>query len=204
MTNHIGVWTTWQMKKKEQCLIHGLCCEDIHRAIQMASVDKLDCLMLWKVYFDIWLHTDFCRLTTFSLLPHTEKPVSVELSCGAGPSHVVLEPGLPLLLDCNLGASDAPFNVTWLQDGQPLPVEGVDFLQYLANGSLLLLPASNDGHPPQGVEGGYSCVSASALGALTSRTVNVLLASRCPADELTSPAQLLFASCLTLSLFLVK
>lgn len=93
----------------------------------------------------------------------------------------MLEPGLPLLLDCNLGASDTPFNVTWLQDGQPLPLEGGDFLQYLANGSLLLLPISKDGQPPQDIEGGYSCVTASALGALTSRTVNVLLASRCPA-----------------------
>uniref|UniRef100_A0A8D3A642 Immunoglobulin superfamily DCC subclass member 4 n=1 Tax=Scophthalmus maximus TaxID=52904 RepID=A0A8D3A642_SCOMX len=103
-------------------------------------------------------------------------PVSVELSCGAGPSHVVLEPGLPLLLDCNLGASDAPFNVTWLQDGMTLPLDG-DYLQYLGNGSLLLLPTSKDGQPAQGLEGGFSCISASALGALTSRTVNVLLAS---------------------------
>lgn len=126
----------------------------------------------------------------FFCLSQTEKPVSVELSCGAGPSHVVLEPGLPLLLDCNLGASEAPFNVTWFQDGQPLPFEGADFMQYLDNGSLLLLPATKDGHPPEGVEGGYSCVSASALGALTSRTVNVLLASRCPADKIASLAQL--------------
>ncbi|XP_035855206.1 immunoglobulin superfamily DCC subclass member 4 isoform X1 [Sander lucioperca] len=122
----------------------------------------------------IWL---FCLLSLFCGASKQEKPVSVELSCGAGPSHVVLEPGLPLLLDCNLGASDTPFNVTWLQDGQPLPLEGGDFLQYLANGSLLLLPTSKDGQSPQGVEGGYSCVSASAHGALTSRTVNVLLAS---------------------------
>ncbi|TKS69849.1 Immunoglobulin superfamily DCC subclass member 4 [Collichthys lucidus] len=116
-----------------------------------------------------------------------EKPVSVELSCGAGPSHVVLEPGLPLLLGCNLGASDTPFNVTWLQDGQPLPLEGVDFLQYLENGSLLLLPTTKDGQPPQGLEGGYSCVSASALGALTSRTVNVLLASLSKFHQEPSP-----------------
>ncbi|XP_069546589.1 immunoglobulin superfamily DCC subclass member 4 [Brachyistius frenatus] len=122
----------------------------------------------------IWL---FCLLSLFCGPSKQEKPVSVELSCGAGPSHVVLEPGLPLLLDCNLGASDTPFNVTWLKDGQPLPLEGDVYLQYLANGSLLLLPASKDGMPPQGVEGGYSCVSAGALGALTSRTVNVLLAS---------------------------
>lgn len=103
----------------------------------------------------------------------------MELSCGAGPSHVVLEPGLPLLLDCNLGATDTPFNVTWIKDGQLLPQEGADYLQYLVNGSLLLLPTSEDGHPPHGVEGSYSCVTASALGALTSRTVNVLLASKC-------------------------
>uniref|UniRef100_A0A3B4TLB8 Immunoglobulin superfamily DCC subclass member 4 n=1 Tax=Seriola dumerili TaxID=41447 RepID=A0A3B4TLB8_SERDU len=121
----------------------------------------------------IWL---FCLLSLFCG-PSKQKPVSVELSCGAGPSHVVLEPGSPLLLDCNLGASDTPFNVTWLQDGKTLPLEeGDDYLQYLGNGSLLLLPTSKDGHPAQDVEGGYSCVSASALGALTSRTVNVLLA----------------------------
>uniref|UniRef100_A0A667W7V3 Ig-like domain-containing protein n=1 Tax=Myripristis murdjan TaxID=586833 RepID=A0A667W7V3_9TELE len=114
---------------------------------------------------------------TIYLLSSVEKPVSVELSCGAGPIHVVLEPGLPLLLDCKLGASDTPFNVTWLQDGQPLPLDGGDFMQHLPNGSLLLLPNSKDGKPPQGVEGGYNCISASAFGALTSRTITVLLAS---------------------------
>lgn len=122
----------------------------------------------------IWL---FCLLLLVCGPSKQETPYSVELSCGAGPSHVVLEPGSPLLLDCNLGASDPPFNVTWLQDGQPLPLEGSDSLQYLANGSLLLLPASEDGRPTQSVEGSYSCVSASPLGALTSRTINVLLAS---------------------------
>ncbi|XP_039990189.1 immunoglobulin superfamily DCC subclass member 4 isoform X2 [Xiphias gladius] len=122
----------------------------------------------------IWL---FCLLSLFCGPSKQEKPVSVELSCGAGPSHVVLEPGLPLLLDCNLGASDTPFNVTWFKDGQTLPLGGGDYLQYLANGSLLLLPTSKDGQPAQDMEGGYSCVTASALGALTSRTVNVLLAS---------------------------
>ncbi|XP_029283903.1 immunoglobulin superfamily DCC subclass member 4 isoform X2 [Cottoperca gobio] len=132
----------------------------------------------------IWL---FCLLSLFCGPSKQEKPVSVELSCGAGPSHVVLEPGLPLLLDCNLGASEAAFNITWLQDGQPLPREGGDFLQYLANGSLLVLPTSKDGRSPQGVEGGYSCVSASVLGALTSRTVNVLLASLSKFHQQPSP-----------------
>ncbi|XP_068457074.1 immunoglobulin superfamily DCC subclass member 4 isoform X2 [Clinocottus analis] len=132
----------------------------------------------------IWL---FCLLSLCCGPSKQAKPVSVELSCGAGPSHVVLESGLPLLLDCNLGASEAPFNITWLQDGRPLPLEGGDFLQYLANGSLLLLPTSRDGRPPLGVEGGYSCVSASALGALTSRTVNVLLASLSKFHQEPSP-----------------
>ncbi|XP_026149791.1 immunoglobulin superfamily DCC subclass member 4 [Mastacembelus armatus] len=132
----------------------------------------------------IWL---FCLLSLFCGPSKQEKPVSVELSCGAGPSHVVLEPGLPLLLDCNLGASDTPFNVTWFQDGQPLPLEGNDNQQYLANGSLLLLANSKDGQPPQDIEGGYSCVSASALGALTSRAVNVLLASLSKFHQEPSP-----------------
>uniref|UniRef100_A0A8C5NCD1 Immunoglobulin superfamily DCC subclass member 4-like n=1 Tax=Gouania willdenowi TaxID=441366 RepID=A0A8C5NCD1_GOUWI len=100
----------------------------------------------------------------------------LSLSCGAGPSHVVLEPDLPLMLDCNLGASNAPLNVAWLKDGQPLPAEGSDHLQVLINGSLLLLPTSKNGQPPQGVEGIYSCLAASAIEALTSRTVHVLLA----------------------------
>ncbi|XP_061734008.1 immunoglobulin superfamily DCC subclass member 4 [Nerophis ophidion] len=116
-----------------------------------------------------------------------DKPVSVELSCGAGPSHVVLEPESRLTLDCNLGASDTPFNITWLRNGQPLPLEGSDALQYVANRSLLLLPASKDGPPPWGLEGGYSCVSASAHGALSSRTVNVLLAKLSPFHQEPSP-----------------
>ncbi|XP_072236348.1 immunoglobulin superfamily DCC subclass member 4 isoform X2 [Leuresthes tenuis] len=122
----------------------------------------------------IWL---FCLLSLFCGPSNQEKPVSVELSCGAGPSHVVLEPGSPLLLDCNLGASDTPFNVSWFKDGKPLPLEGEEYLQHLVNGSLLLLPTSTDSSPPHDVEGNYSCVSGSAFGALTSRTLKVLLAS---------------------------
>uniref|UniRef100_A0A8C6KTB9 Immunoglobulin superfamily DCC subclass member 4 n=1 Tax=Nothobranchius furzeri TaxID=105023 RepID=A0A8C6KTB9_NOTFU len=106
-----------------------------------------------------------------------EKFISVELSCGAGPSHVVLEPGSPLLLDCSLGTSSAPFNVTWFKDGHLLGLEESEFLQHLDNGSVVLLPTPTESWPPQSVEGSYSCVSASAIGALTSRTVNVLLAS---------------------------
>ncbi|KAM9410495.1 immunoglobulin superfamily DCC subclass member 4 [Pholidichthys leucotaenia] len=122
----------------------------------------------------VWL---FCLLLLLCGESEQEKVVSVELSCGAGPSHVVLEPGLPLLLDCNLGATDTPFNVTWLKNGQPLPLEGDDKLEYLTNGSLLLLPTSKDEQSPQDMRGGYSCMSASSFGALTSRTVNVLHAS---------------------------
>uniref|UniRef100_A0A3P9MQ39 Immunoglobulin superfamily, DCC subclass, member 4 n=1 Tax=Oryzias latipes TaxID=8090 RepID=A0A3P9MQ39_ORYLA len=122
----------------------------------------------------IWL---FCLLALLCGPSQQEKPVSVELSCGAGPSHVVLEPGLRLLLECNLGASDTPFNISWFKDGQLLPLQGTDYSQFMVNQSLLLKPTSTDGQPPQDVEGSYSCVSASARGALTSRTVNVLLAS---------------------------
>uniref|UniRef100_A0A3B3U922 Immunoglobulin superfamily DCC subclass member 4 n=1 Tax=Poecilia latipinna TaxID=48699 RepID=A0A3B3U922_9TELE len=128
------------------------------------------------------------ELICFFLSSYTEKPVSaVELSCGAGPSHVILELGLPLLLDCNLGSSDTPFNVTWFKDGQLLPQAPGDRLRYLTNGSLLLSPTSADSQPPQNVEGSYSCVSASAIGALTSRTVNVLLASLSSFSEEPSP-----------------
>lgn len=132
-----------------------------------------------------WLILDFCcykaQLTlflSFFVLFCTEKPVSVELSCGAGPSHVVLEPGLPFLLDCNLGASETPVNITWLKDGQLLPPGESNYL-HLANGSLLLLPTSSGSDPSQRLEGSYSCVSTSAHGALTSRSVNVQKASRC-------------------------
>ncbi|CAB1339530.1 unnamed protein product, partial [Coregonus sp. 'balchen'] len=103
----------------------------------------------------------------------------VELSCGAGPVLVVLELGQPLLLECHLGATplDTPLNVTWLQDGLPVLEGEGDSLRTLANGSLLVLPTSVDGRTPQGVEGGYSCVSAGPFGALTSRTITVHLAS---------------------------
>ncbi|XP_029000673.1 immunoglobulin superfamily DCC subclass member 4 isoform X2 [Betta splendens] len=116
-----------------------------------------------------------------------DKPVSVELSCGAGPGHVVLEPGSPLQLDCSLGASEGPLNVTWLQDGRPLPPEGGAHLQRLVNGSLLLLPPPAGQQPPLSVQGGYSCISASAAGALTSRTVNVHLANLSRFHQQPSP-----------------
>nr|XP_049573277.1 immunoglobulin superfamily DCC subclass member 4 isoform X1 [Syngnathus scovelli] len=121
-----------------------------------------------------WL---ICVLLLFCAPSKQDKPVSVELSCGAGPSHVVLEPGSPLTLDCNLGASDTPLNITWLHEGQPLPPEGSDSRQYVSDSSLLLLLFAEDGASPRALEGGYSCMSTSAHGALTSRTVNVLLAS---------------------------
>ncbi|KAM6981411.1 immunoglobulin superfamily DCC subclass member 4 [Aplochiton taeniatus] len=124
-----------------------------------------------SVCFFFLLSLGFCGPTM------QEKPMSVELSCGAGPIHVVLEPGQPLLLNCRLGASDTPFNVTWLQNGEPVSLEAGDSVRPLPNGSLLLQPSFKEGRTPPSVEGGYSCVSTSTLGALTSRTINVLLAS---------------------------
>lgn len=113
-----------------------------------------------------------CLLSLFCAPSRQDKPISLELNCGAGPSHVILESGVPVLLDCSLGFSDNPVNVTWLQDGQALPLDGVDFLQVLPNGSLLLQPGDS-----VDVQGAYSCVAANAHGALISRTVSVLSAS---------------------------
>lgn len=99
----------------------------------------------------------------------------MELSCGAGPVHVVLEPDHPLLLDCHLGASEPPLNVTWLRDGAVLSESQT--IRPLPNGSLLISPSSTDGQIPAGVEGGYSCLSTSSTGALTSRALTLHLAS---------------------------
>uniref|UniRef100_A0A672N723 Immunoglobulin superfamily DCC subclass member 4 n=1 Tax=Sinocyclocheilus grahami TaxID=75366 RepID=A0A672N723_SINGR len=118
----------------------------------------------------------FCALiVVVSLLSMEEKPVSVELSCGAGPVHVVLEPDHPLLLECHLGASEPPLNVTWLRDGAVLSESQT--IRPLPNRSLLISPSSTDGHAPAGVEGGYSCLSTSSTGALTSRALTLHLAS---------------------------
>ncbi|CAL8404200.1 unnamed protein product [Boreogadus saida] len=90
-----------------------------------------------------------------------------------------------------------PYNVTWLREGRPLapdhrdhrdqldfpdPRDPRDHQQQLPNGSLLLSPGS------PGVEGGYSCMSSSALGTLTSRTLTVLLASSTSQDPLRDPS----------------
>ncbi|KAJ8340724.1 hypothetical protein SKAU_G00353570 [Synaphobranchus kaupii] len=116
----------------------------------------------------------FCLLSLgFCVLSVQEKPASVELSCKAGPVHVVLEPGHPILMDCHLGATETPFNVTWLRDGEP--VQDSEAMRTLPNGSLAVL--GTEGKLPPGVEGGYSCVSASPFGALTSRTLTVHLTS---------------------------
>lgn len=128
---------------------------------------------LYMAVENIWI---FCLLSlAYCGLSVQEKPLSVELSCGAGPVHVVLEPNHPLLLDCHLGANDPPLNVTWLRDGVVL-TEG-QCIRPLPNGSLLILPSTTDGQAPVGVEGGYSCLSTSSTGALTSRAISIHLAS---------------------------
>ncbi|XP_038847713.1 immunoglobulin superfamily DCC subclass member 4 isoform X5 [Salvelinus namaycush] len=147
-------------------------CRDPHAALPLCWKSMLYMAVeaIWVFYL---LSLGFCGPSV------QEKPVTVELSCGAGPVLVVLEPGQPLLLDCHLGATslDTPLNVTWLQDGLPVLEGEGNSLRTLANGSLLVLPTSMDGRTPQGVEGGYSCVSAGPFGALTSRTIAVHLAT---------------------------
>ncbi|KAF4090904.1 hypothetical protein AMELA_G00030990 [Ameiurus melas] len=103
-----------------------------------------------------------------------ENPMSVELSCGAGPIHVVLEPSRPLLLDCHLGSAETPLNITWLQDGVVLSESQA--VRLLPNSSLLLLPSVHDGKDSTGMEGAYSCLSGSSFGTLTSRSVTLQLA----------------------------
>uniref|UniRef100_A0A9J8ABZ4 Immunoglobulin superfamily DCC subclass member 4 n=1 Tax=Cyprinus carpio carpio TaxID=630221 RepID=A0A9J8ABZ4_CYPCA len=122
-----------------------------------------------NIWFLCLLSLGYCGLSV------QEKPVSVELSCGAGPVHVVLEPDHPLLLECHLGASEPPLNVTWLRDGAVLSESQT--VRPLPNGSLLISPPSTDGQAPAGVEGGYSCLSTSSTGALTSRALTLHLAS---------------------------
>ncbi|KAL4660670.1 immunoglobulin superfamily DCC subclass member 4-like [Arapaima gigas] len=94
---------------------------------------------------------------------------SLELSCGVGPLNVVLEPGQPLLLDCHLGATDGPTNITWMRGGTAL-VDG-DGVSLLPNGSLFVQPDMTED-----MEGEYSCVSAGPFGALVSRTLSLHLA----------------------------
>lgn len=102
--------------------------------------------------------------------------MSVELSCGAGPIHVVLEPPRPLLLDCHLGSSETPLNITWLQDGAVLSES--EAVRLLPNSSLLLLPSVHDRKGSAGMEGAYSCLSGSSFGTLTSRSVTLQLARK--------------------------
>ncbi|XP_062381427.1 immunoglobulin superfamily DCC subclass member 4 [Sardina pilchardus] len=140
----------------------------------------------------LWI---FCLLSLgFCALSVQEKPLWVELSCGAGPVHAVLEPGWPLLLECQLGASpdEEAGAVTWRRDGVEL-TEG-PALRLLSNGSLLVAPPPlprDASAPPVELEGGYSCERADAFGALTSRVVNLSLASlskvqRDPEDQVVS------------------
>ncbi|XP_031666147.1 immunoglobulin superfamily DCC subclass member 4 [Oncorhynchus kisutch] len=147
-------------------------CRDPHAALPLCWKSMLY-MAVETIWFFYLLSLGFCGPSV------QEKPVTVELSCGAGPVLVVLEPGQPLLLDCHLGATPlaTPLNVTWLQDGLPVLEGEGNSLRTLANGSLLVLPTSVDGRTPQGVEGGYSCVSAGPFGALTSRTIAVHLAT---------------------------
>ncbi|KAK3510300.1 hypothetical protein QTP70_034009 [Hemibagrus guttatus] len=104
--------------------------------------------------------------------------MSVELSCGAGPIHVVLEPPHPLLLDCHLGSAETPLSITWLQDGAVLSQS--EAVRLLPNGSLLLLPSLRDEKSSAGMEGAYSCLSGSSFGTLTSRSVTLQLARLSP------------------------
>ncbi|XP_049633600.1 LOW QUALITY PROTEIN: immunoglobulin superfamily DCC subclass member 4 [Suncus etruscus] len=105
----------------------------------------------------------------------------VELSCGAGPLHMVLGPGQAAVLDCGLGSTAAapPTGVTWSKDGGALPEH--DHLLLLPNGSLWLdvppEPSGSDQAAPTVIEGSYSCLAQGPVGAVASQDVLVKIAT---------------------------
>lgn len=107
----------------------------------------------------------------------------MELSCGAGPLHMVLGPGQAAVLDCGLGSTAAvpPTGVTWSKDGGALPEH--DHLLLLPNGSLWLdvppEPNGSDQAAPTVIEGSYSCLAQGPVGAVASQDVLVKIASKC-------------------------
>ncbi|XP_053128876.1 immunoglobulin superfamily DCC subclass member 4 isoform X2 [Hemicordylus capensis] len=98
--------------------------------------------------------------------------LSLELSCGAGPGQVTLEPNQTLALSCRLASQ--LLNVTWQKNGLPLGEEGNPHV--LPNGVLLVSSspvASDDGGSlgGSGVEGNYSCIAHGSLGSVAGQTV---------------------------------
>ncbi|XP_041074629.1 immunoglobulin superfamily DCC subclass member 4-like isoform X2 [Polyodon spathula] len=110
-------------------------------------------------------------LTLAALLTSQDKAYSLELSCSAGPVHVVLEPAQELMLDCNLPAVEQPVHISWEKDGVPVVSNGI--LQVLPNGSLSVLQVVHEGRVQErrsSAEGSYSCTVSSSFGAIASRT----------------------------------
>lgn len=107
---------------------------------------------------------------------------TVELSCGAGPLQVILDPEQAVLLDCSLGAAAAgpPTSITWSKDRGALPEHS--HLHLLPNGSLRLAPNGSDEAAPglsEAIEGSYSCLAHGPLGVVASQAAVVKLASKC-------------------------
>ncbi|XP_036865893.2 immunoglobulin superfamily DCC subclass member 4 isoform X1 [Manis javanica] len=105
---------------------------------------------------------------------------TVELSCGAGPLQVILDPEQAVLLDCSLGAAAAgpPTSITWSKDRGALPEHS--HLHLLPNGSLRLAPNGSDEAAPglsEAIEGSYSCLAHGPLGVVASQAAVVKLAT---------------------------
>ncbi|XP_078540203.1 immunoglobulin superfamily DCC subclass member 4 [Lissotriton helveticus] len=118
----------------------------------------------------------FCLICACWLLTGSSEPVGV--GCGVGPVQVILEPGRPLVLDCQLGPVDQPANISWWKDGQQIPEQ--TYVQTLPNGSLSISQAPHDlgqAEPSDSSEGSYSCVRQSTVGTVISRGVLVRLSS---------------------------
>nr|XP_036865897.1 immunoglobulin superfamily DCC subclass member 4 isoform X5 [Manis javanica] len=121
----------------------------------------------------------FCLLAARGELLLTQQ-TTVELSCGAGPLQVILDPEQAVLLDCSLGAAAAgpPTSITWSKDRGALPEHS--HLHLLPNGSLRLAPNGSDEAAPglsEAIEGSYSCLAHGPLGVVASQAAVVKLAT---------------------------
>ncbi|XP_060611593.2 immunoglobulin superfamily DCC subclass member 4 [Anolis sagrei] len=109
---------------------------------------------------------------------------SLDLSCGLGPTQVMLEPNQTLELSCNLSPVEQVFNVSWRKNGLPLSEEE-DNLHVLPNGSLFVSSAyaalEDDKSLRESiVEGNYSCISHGPFGSVAGQTVVLRVASLPP------------------------
>ncbi|KAM4749049.1 immunoglobulin superfamily DCC subclass member 4 [Rhinophrynus dorsalis] len=102
----------------------------------------------------------------------------LDLSCRAGPTSTVLLPSQRAILNCDLGSTEVPSNVTWTKDGDQLDTDEV--LSVLPNGSLVISHGDN-------IEGSYLCAAQDSFGVVMGRSGTVRLASLPPFHQQPEP-----------------